>query len=160
VAGRRDQVRDALNRDLEAARYAADRAFRQYDAVDPENRLVAAELELRWNRALAHVGEIEGKIAARDAVTPKPLPVLTTGLPALASELPAVWSAPTTDTRLTKRNVRIAIHEVVADLDDEASEIVLLIHWIGGAGEIKGVHPLPDGPWIFSRSDLGMPQTL
>ncbi|MET3597813.1 hypothetical protein ABID26_007239 [Mesorhizobium shonense] len=63
AANRRDQVRDALGRDLEAARYVADRAFRQYDAADPENRLVAAELETRWNRALAYVGEIEGKIA-------------------------------------------------------------------------------------------------
>jgi len=44
---RRDDVRDALTRDLEAARFAADRAFRQYDATDPQNRLVAAELELR-----------------------------------------------------------------------------------------------------------------
>lgn len=42
---RRDQVRDALSRDLEAARYAADRAFRQYDAADPANRLVAGELK-------------------------------------------------------------------------------------------------------------------
>jgi hypothetical protein len=48
---RRDQVRDALSRDLEAARYAADRAFRQYDAADPANRLVASELEARWNRS-------------------------------------------------------------------------------------------------------------
>ena len=64
---RRDQVREALTRDLEAARYAADRAFRQYDAADPANRLVAGELEARWNRALAHVAEIEGKIAAHDA---------------------------------------------------------------------------------------------
>ncbi|MGE0629545.1 MAG: hypothetical protein AB7O43_17180 [Hyphomicrobiaceae bacterium] len=45
AANRRDQVRDAISRDLEAARYAADRAFRQYDAADPANRLVAAELE-------------------------------------------------------------------------------------------------------------------
>jgi hypothetical protein len=44
---RRDQVREALIRDLEAARYAADRAFRQYDAADPANRLVAGELETR-----------------------------------------------------------------------------------------------------------------
>src|SRR3979411_1123139 len=51
---RRDQVRDVLSRDLEAARYAADRAFRQYDAADPANRLVASELEARWNRARAH----------------------------------------------------------------------------------------------------------
>ena len=49
---RRDQVREALGRDLEAARYAADRAFRQYDAADPANRLVAGELETRWNTAL------------------------------------------------------------------------------------------------------------
>ena len=45
VANQRDQVREALMRDLEAARYAAERAFRQYDATDPANRLVAAELE-------------------------------------------------------------------------------------------------------------------
>ena len=179
--------------------------------------------------------------------------------PRSAADLRAVWSAPTTDARLKKRIVRTVIHEVVADIDDEASEIVLLIHWIGGvhtelrlpkrrrgqrnstsadiiaavrqlvlianddliagilnrnglvtghgnrwtrervtalrshhkipvfrpapdgnepwlnltkaarllgvapktlrlaaeAGEIEGVHPLPDGPWIFSRSELG-----
>jgi DNA invertase Pin-like site-specific DNA recombinase len=66
---RRDQVRDALSRDLEAARYAAERAFRQYDAADPANRLVASELEARWNRALVHVAEVEGKLAAHDART-------------------------------------------------------------------------------------------
>ncbi|WP_245455330.1 MULTISPECIES: zinc ribbon domain-containing protein [unclassified Mesorhizobium] len=69
AASRRDQVRDALVCDLEAARYSDDRAFRQYDAIDPQNRLVAAELELRWNRALTRVGEIEGRIAAHDGST-------------------------------------------------------------------------------------------
>ena len=261
AAARRDQVRGALSRDLEAARYAADRAFRQYDAADPENRLVAAELELRWNRALAQVGEIEGKITAHDAATPRPSPALTADIAALATNLRTVWSSPATDARLKKRIVRTVIREVVADIDDEASEIVLLIHWIGGvhtelrlpkrrrgqrnststdiiaailqlvriasddliagilnrnglvtghgnrwtreritahrshhkipvyrpapdgnepwlnlnkaarllgiapktlrlaaeAGEIEGVHPLPDGPWIFSRSELAKP---
>ena len=61
AAGRHDQARQAMLRDLEAARYEADRAFRQYDAADPENRLVAAELEARWNRALARFGEAEAK---------------------------------------------------------------------------------------------------
>ena len=56
---RRDQVRAALLRDLEAARYTADRAFRQYDATDPANRLVAGELEARWNKAIARVAEVE-----------------------------------------------------------------------------------------------------
>ncbi|MBR0883987.1 MULTISPECIES: recombinase family protein [Bradyrhizobium] len=129
---RRDQVRDALSRDLEAARYAADRAFRQYDAADPANRLVASELEARWNRALAHAAEVEAKIAMHDAATPAPLadPV---SLGVLASNLKTVWDAPTTDARLKKRIVRTLIHEVVADIDDAASEIVLIVHWVGGA---------------------------
>jgi len=59
---RRDDVLEALKRDLEAARYAADKAFRQYDAADPAHRLVAAELELRWNRALERVTGLEGRI--------------------------------------------------------------------------------------------------
>ena len=54
--------RGALRRDLEAARYAADRAFRQYDAADPANRLVTGELEARWNTALARMAEVEAKI--------------------------------------------------------------------------------------------------
>ncbi|WP_246505987.1 hypothetical protein [Mesorhizobium silamurunense] len=118
---------------LEAARYAADRAFRLYDAADPENRLVAAELEARWNQALIRVGEIERKIAAHDSATPRPLSVLATSITALATDLQAVWSAPTTDAKLKKRIVRTVIQEVVADIDDKASEIELLIHWIGGA---------------------------
>ncbi len=62
AARQQDEVLDAWTRDLEAARYAAQRAQRQYDAADPENRLVADELERRWNQALQRVHEIEGRI--------------------------------------------------------------------------------------------------
>ena len=127
----RDQVREALVRDLEAARYAADRAFRQYDATDPANRPVAGELEARWNKALVHVAEVEGKIAAHDAEKAVPA-VEPASLMTLATDLKSVWTAPTTDARLKKRIVRTLIHEVVADIDDKASEIVLFIHWVGG----------------------------
>jgi hypothetical protein len=106
---RRDKVREALGRDLEAARYAAD----------------------PWNRALTHVAEVEAKIATHDAAMPvAALDPLALGL--LASNLKTVWSAPTTDARLKKRIVRTIIHEVVADIDDAAAEIVLVVHWIGG----------------------------
>jgi DNA invertase Pin-like site-specific DNA recombinase len=119
AGGRRDQVREALGRDLEAARYAADRAFRQYDAADPANRLVAGELEARWNRSLTHAAEVEAKIAAHDAAMPvASIDPLTLGL--LATNLKTVWSAPTTDARLKKRIVRTIIHEVVADINDAA----------------------------------------
>jgi DNA invertase Pin-like site-specific DNA recombinase len=128
----RDQVREALGRDLEAARYAADRAFRQYDAADPANRLVAGELETRWNRSLARVAEVESKVAAHEAAA-VPSAIAPEALGVLASNLKTVWSAPTTDARLKKRIVRTLIHEVVADIDDEASEIVIVVHWVGGA---------------------------
>ena len=132
AAGRRDQVRDGLTRDLEAARYAVDRAVRQYDAADPQNRLVATELETRWNRALARVGEIEARIAAHDGSTPDRASLSSADIAQLATDLKAVWTAPQTDARLKKRIVRTLIHEVVADIDDDASEIVLLVHWAGG----------------------------
>ena len=129
---RRDQVRDALSRNLEAARYAADRAFRQYDAADPANRQVASELEARWNRALAHAAEVEGKIATHDAATPTPI-ADPASLGVLASNPKTVWDVPTTDARLKQRIVRTLVHEVVADIDDAASEIVLIVQWEGGA---------------------------
>src|SRR6476469_4393194 len=115
---RRDQVRDALSRDLEAARYAADRAFRQYDAADPANRLVASELEARWNKALTHVAEIERRVAGHDAAAAPRATILPMSFDALADDLEAVWGAPTTDARLKKRIVRTVIHETVADLDE------------------------------------------
>lgn len=135
---RRDQVRDALTRDLEAARYAVDRAFRQYDAIDPVNRLVAGELERRWNRALAHVAALKDRIAEHDAAMPVAAAVDPAALGLLATNLKAVWSAETTDARLKKRIVRTLIEEIVADIDDATSEIVLNVHWTGGVhGEIR-----------------------
>jgi len=128
---RRDQAREALDRDLEAARYAADRAFRQYDAADPANRLVAGELEARWNQALARVAEVERRIMAHQAASPAPA-IDAAALALLGANLKIVWAAPTTDARLKKRIVRTLIHEVVADIDDAASEIVVVVHWSGG----------------------------
>src|SRR5271167_3522074 len=131
-ATRRDEIREALLRDLEAMRYAADRAFRQYDAADPANRLVAAELELRWNRALTRVSEMETRIAAPDRATPPRSELSAGSFVTLADDLQTVWQAPTTDARLKKRIVRTVIKEVVADVDAEAGEIILFLHWMGG----------------------------
>ncbi len=131
-AGKRDEVRGALERDLEAARYAASRAQRQYDAADPENRLVADELERRWNQALERVREIEQRIAQHAAsLREEPAPTLEE-FSGLAERLEALWQRPDADARLKKRIVRALIHEVVVDVDSVASEVVLVIHWKGG----------------------------
>jgi hypothetical protein len=86
---------------------------------------VTGELETRWNKALTHVTQIEGKIASHDPAIPTAT-VDPTSLARLASDLKAFWNAATTDARLKKRIVRTVIHEVVADIDPNAAEIVLV----------------------------------
>ena len=129
---RRDEVLEALRRDLEAARYAADKAFRQYDATDPANCLVTAELELRWNRALERVTELEGRIEKHASEAPTTTPTSPGQFETLAADLKAIWRDPATDMRLKKRIVRELIREVIADLDEQGGEIVLVVHWMGG----------------------------
>ena len=133
ICSQRDDAREAMVRDLEAARYAADRAFRQYDAADPENRFVAGEREARWNRALTRVAAFETRIAEHDAAAAPSAVLPPVSLDVLARDVQAVWSAPKTDARLKKRIVRTLIHEAVADIDDGTAEIVLTLHWVGGA---------------------------
>jgi hypothetical protein len=129
---RRDDVLDALRRDLEAARYAADRAFRQFDASDPANRLVASELELRWNRALERVAGLDARIDRHIGEASTTTPATREDYATLASDLQRIWRDPAGDVSLKKRIVRTLIHEVVADIDAEAGEIILVVHWTGG----------------------------
>ena len=129
---RRDEVLDALRRDLEAASYAADRAFRQYDAADPANRLVAAELELHWNRALGRVTELESRIERHVGALPATALARLADFATLAGDLRAIWQDPASDIGLKKRIVRTLIREVIADIDAQAGEIIIVVHWMGG----------------------------
>lgn len=126
------EVQSVLETELEAARYACQRAWRQYDAVDPDNRLVADELEHRWNVALGHVHEIEKRIERQEMQRQRSAPPCTELFSSLSEDLAAVWNHPSTDHRLKKRIVRTLIEEVVADVDDTTGTIVLLLHWKGG----------------------------
>src|SRR5262249_41892136 len=49
-----------------------------------------------------------------------------------AKDLPAIWDAPATDAKLKQRLVRLLVHEIVCDVDEDASVIMLTIHWVGG----------------------------
>jgi DNA invertase Pin-like site-specific DNA recombinase len=131
-ARRVDEVLSALQRDLEAAQYSARRAQKQYDAADPENRLVTDELERRWNQSLQRVHEIESQIRQhRDRQGLATLPTREE-FADLAADLESTWHDPGTDERLKKRVIRTLIREVVVDVDAPASEVVLVIHWRGG----------------------------
>ena len=132
-ARKQDDVLQALRRDLEAARYSAGRAQKQYDAADPENRLVADELERRWNQALQRVRAVELRIEQHihrhENVSTTPT---REQFEDLATELEAVWSCSETDVRLKKRILRTLLHEIVVDMDADAGEIILTLHWKGG----------------------------
>jgi DNA invertase Pin-like site-specific DNA recombinase len=128
----RDEVVEALALELKAARYTAERAFRQYDAVDPENRLVADELETRWNQALEYVRELDDRIQAAQRQQPSREPPGTDTFRAAGETFSRVWNDAATDIRLKKRLLRALVEEIVADLDETAAEIVLLVHWKGG----------------------------
>jgi DNA invertase Pin-like site-specific DNA recombinase len=133
AARRQDEVVAALQRDLEAARYAAQRAQRQYDAIDPENRLVAGELEQRWNRTLQHVDELEARIAHHTAGRgPEQSPPTREAFADLATQLEAVWHDPGTDVRLKKRIVRTLLQEVLVEVDSTGGTIHLVLRWAGG----------------------------
>ena len=131
-AHKQDEVLEAWKRDLEAARYAAHRAQKQYDAADPENRLVADELERRWNQALQRVEEIELRIEQHVQGQEKATTPTREEFEELATKLETVWNCADTDVRLKKRIVRTLIHEVVVDVDADAGELILVLHWKGG----------------------------
>jgi DNA invertase Pin-like site-specific DNA recombinase len=132
IARKRDEVLAALQRDLEAARYSASRAQRQYDAADPENRLIAAELERRWDQALQRVQTIENQIALHKRGQGVVVTPTREELEQLASKLQMVWESPEVEIRLKKRIVRTLIEEIVVDVDSAAGEVIVVIHWSGG----------------------------
>jgi excisionase family DNA binding protein len=145
VAEQQRQRHRVLSLELEQAQYEVRLAARRYEAVDPDNRLVAAELEARWNAALQSAGEVEQRLRQNE------LPDNATRIPdketlsSLAQDLPAVWNSSTTEMRLKQRIIRILIEEIIADVDESATEIVLMIHWTGGRHSELRVKKNPTG---------------
>jgi DNA invertase Pin-like site-specific DNA recombinase len=113
--------------ELQQATYDASLAERRYAACDPDNRLIAAQLEKAWEVALQRVERCRqqlDRMQQPDADAARP------DFTGLADDLSAAWKAPRTTMRTRQRLVRTMIIEIVADVDD--GEIVLVIHWKGG----------------------------
>ena len=131
-----DELEDATLRQFELqkerAEYEAGRLERQYNAVEPENRVVSRTLETRWNEALTKIEEIERQIAERErqALTP-----LTEDeqrqLLELARDLPALWGHESVSDKDRKALLRAAIDEV--QLRKQGREVNIKLVWKGGA---------------------------
>ncbi len=128
-----DQARQqAIVLELEQAQYEAQLARRRYEAVDPDNRLVAGELEARWNAALSRVQDVQRKLEETRRRSPeRALPDKDTLL-ALAQDVPALWNDAASDMRLKQRIARVLIEEIVANIAEDGRQVVLIIHWSGG----------------------------
>jgi DNA invertase Pin-like site-specific DNA recombinase len=122
----------AIALELEQAQYEAKLARRRYEAVDPDNRLVASELEARWNAALVQVQEVQRRLEeSKRKASGMGVPDKETLL-ALAEDLPALWEDEASDMRLKQRIARIVIEEVVVQVNEEQRQIELVVHWNGG----------------------------
>ena len=115
--------------ELQQARYDASLAERRYAACDPDNRLIAAQLEKSWEAALQRVRTCEQQLLALQQVqtnTEQP------DFRGLAEDLAAAWNAPGVTMRARQQLLRTLVNEIVVDVDEQVREIALVIHWRGG----------------------------
>jgi len=118
---------------LEQARYEARLAQRQYDAVDPDHRMVAAELERRWNAKLDRVAHLErahaqAEQAARWSLSAEERATISV----LAGDLPGIWQAESTTMAERKQLLRDTVEAVQLDGVSQPGQIEVQIHWRTG----------------------------
>lgn len=149
---RRDQwseVKAAQDRELQRLRYEADLARRQYDQVDPDNRLVADELERRWETALRSLREAEERIEKsrqdRDKIIPFSIPKdLRAAFTSLGESLPDLWKKPTLGRSHRKALLRCLIDKVILRRKEPRDRVHVRIVWKGGAVSENDI-PVPVG---------------
>jgi len=130
----RDRLHAHWRQRRERAAQDADRAWRQYHAVEPENRLVARELERRWEAALLAQRQLQEEHVRFLAEQPATLSVQQRQqILALADDLPGLWHAPTTTPEDRQQIVRLLLEQVVVSVLGESEQVAVTLHWAGGA---------------------------
>lgn len=140
----RERLEGHWERELERARYEAQRAGRQYQAVEPENRLVARTLEQRWEAALAEVRRLEEAVArvARDRPA-RLTEAERSRILALSADIPALWGAASTTNADRKEVIRCLVDRVVVHVRQNTEYCDVTIHWKGGsASEHEVIRPV------------------
>jgi excisionase family DNA binding protein len=125
---RQEEQKRILDLELQQARYEANLAERRYAACDPDNRLIAAQLEKNWETALRRVDEL----SARQTKPDQTLEVDPSAFTDLAEQLTTAWNAPGVTMQARQKLLRALIVDIIVDVDDQAREVILAIHWRGG----------------------------
>lgn len=132
-----DEQRRIVELELQQARYEASLAERRYAACDPDNRLIAAQLEKSWEDALRRVQLCEQRLN----LTKQPAPTAAaTDFAGLAEDLHGAWNAPGVTMRTRQQLLRALVVEIIADVDEDRREIILTIHWRGGQHSQLRIH--------------------
>ena len=140
VEQERQRLHQHWQQQRERARYATDRAARQYQAVEPENRLVARTLERRWEEALQEHQRLEEEYARfRQAQPPLLSAAERAQIRSLAQAIPELWHAATTMPADRQRLVRFLIERIDVVVQGETDQVALTIHWAGG---LTSQHPV------------------
>jgi hypothetical protein len=133
IEQQRQQQHDSWRQQLERARYQVDRAFRQYDTAEPENRLVVRQLEQRWEETLQEQRRLEEEYKRFCASQPSGLSESEREqIRTLAADLPGLWSAETTSAADRQRIVRLLVEEVLVTVRDDSDQVAVTIRWSGG----------------------------
>jgi len=132
LESRGGERRGALQRQCTQLEYEVTRAFEQYNEVDPRNRLVATELERRWNAKLEELERARANLAELDA-RQRPVSVEERQeLAAFAEHFAQAWNHPACPIDLKKQIVRSVIEEVVVN-EAEPGKLSVIVHWKGGS---------------------------
>lgn len=126
-----DRVK-AFEQKIKELEYEAGRAFEQYNEVDPRNRLVAAELERRWNEKLEELEDAKKHLSAieteRHCISDEEKEKILS----FGERFPEAWGSEKCSNSLKKKIIRTIIEEVIVDLDEENQMLNFVIHWKGG----------------------------
>ena len=122
----------ALRPQLEQLEYEAARACDQYNQANPRHRLVAAELERRWNLKLEEVEKVKQALQEIEVASPSLSPADEARIMALGEQVPLVWQSADCPVELKKKIIRTVVGEVVVNLESEKDMLRFTIHWKGG----------------------------
>ena len=124
-----NERRHILELDLQKARYEASLAERRYAACDPDNRLIAAQLEKSWETALRQVEACRARLEPAHDITQSANAADFLGL---AKDLETAWNSPNVSMRSRQQLLRALVVDIIADVDEAVRDMILTIHWRGG----------------------------
>lgn len=135
VEAERQQLHRHWEQRLERAHYQVERAFRQYNAVEPEHRLVARTLERQWEEALAAEAALQADYDRFVAEQPATLTAEEReAIRRLVTDIPALWRASTTTAADRQAIIRQRVERVVVTVQGETEQVDVQVHWVGGHG--------------------------